>query len=65
MCLVRGQAFASVDVDPQGDARVTFWRDGATFGTAPLSPYMPGPVQVAMAKEAKKKAAEAAQAGGA
>ena len=38
--LARGNARASVDVI-NGRAGVSFWREGASFGASPLSPFMP------------------------
>ena len=38
--LARGNARASVDVI-NGRAGVSFWREGAEFGTSPLSPFTP------------------------
>lgn len=47
--LVRGNARASVDV-VRGNVGVSFWRDGAVFDSAPVSPMVPTP-------EKKKSAA--------
>jgi len=40
--LVRGNARASVDV-VKGNVGVSFWRDGAVFDSAPVSPMVPTP----------------------
>lgn len=45
--LEKGRARASVDVVERGGARVagvSYWREGATFASAPVAPYKPTPL---------------------
>ena len=47
--LVRGNARASVDV-VKGNVGVSFWRDGAVFDSAPVSPMVPTPERKKISK---------------
>lgn len=45
--LEKGQARASVDVEERGGRRVagvSYWREGASFQSAPVAPYKPSPL---------------------
>lgn len=45
--LEKGAARASVDVVERGGRRaagVSYWRDGASFASAPVAPYKPSPL---------------------